>query len=145
VKRAEMKSRYRYTGPSADVVEACLERAAYACEINGCELRGDRGEGWSLQHRMPRGEGGTASPRINLPSNLLVACGSGTTGCHGLIENQLRREAYVVGWLLRKCVCPEPFACEHSPRRKQTWILRDRWVYLTDGATYAPAPPPEVS
>lgn len=137
-----MRTRYRYTGPLPEVVEACLERASYSCEINGCELRGNRGEGWSLQHRRSRGAGGSRDPRANLPSNLLVACGSGTTGCHGLIEDGLRGAAYEVGWLIRKCVCSDPWSCEHSPRRRLALVLRTRWVYLTDAAGYIDAPPP---
>lgn len=137
--------RRRSTGPRNDVVEACLERAQYMCEINGCQLSGTRGEGWSLQHRMPRGSGGTPDPRINLPSNLLVACGSGTTGCHGLIENQLRAAAYEVRWLLHRCACLDPFNCVHAPRQMQTLILNERWVYLTDRATYTDASAPEVA
>lgn len=137
-----MKTRYRYTGPLPEVVEACLERASYSCEINGCELRGNRGEGWSLQHRRSRGAGGSRDPRANLPSNLLVACGSGVTGCHGLIENGLRGAAYEVGWLIRKCACSDPWSCEHSPRRRLALVLRTRWVYLTDAAGYIDAPPP---
>jgi hypothetical protein len=142
MRRAEMKSRYRYTGPPNDTVEACLERASYACEINGCDLRGDRGEGWSIQHRLARGRGGDRDPRINLPSNLLVVCGSGTTGCHGLIEDQLRAAAYEVRWLIRRCGCERKFVCEHSPRNLQTYILRGRWVYLDDAANYIDADEP---
>jgi hypothetical protein len=144
VKRSWMKSRYRQTGPANDVVEACLERASYACEINGCELRGDRGEGWSMQHRLPRGRGGDRDPRINLPSNLLVVCGSGTTGCHGLIEDSLRAAAYEVRWLIHRCACERQFVCEHSPRNQQTYILRGRWVYLSDAASYVDAEAPEA-
>jgi hypothetical protein len=83
--------------------------------------------------------------RANLPSNLLVVCGSGTTSCHGLLENQLRAAAYEVGWLIRKCVCSDPWKCEHSPRRRVTLILRTRWVYLDDAANYIDTePPPSV-
>ena len=37
----------------------------------------------SIQHRKARGMGGTNDPSINSPANLIVLCGSGTTGCHG--------------------------------------------------------------
>lgn len=40
----------------------------------------------STQHRVARGMGGTRWAGINLPSNLLTLCGSGTTGCHGWVE-----------------------------------------------------------
>lgn len=33
---------------------------------------------WELQHRKPRGMGGSADPAIHLPSNLLALC----TRCH---------------------------------------------------------------
>lgn len=141
MKRSPTKSRYRNTGPPVEVVEACLERAQFSCEINGCNLVGTRGHGWSLQHRLPRGRGGTRSLRINLPSNLLVVCGSGVQGCHGLIEHELRAAAYEVGWLLHHCDCPR-HSCEHSPRRRQVWILRESWQYLTDDGRYEDAPPP---
>jgi hypothetical protein len=36
----------------------------------------------SLHHLYPRGQGGD-----DVESNLIGLCGSGTTGCHGLIEN----------------------------------------------------------
>jgi hypothetical protein len=139
-------SRRRSTGPAPHVVEACLERASYSCEINGDELRGSRGEGWSIQHRRSRGAGGTRHPRENGTSNLLVVCGSGTTGCHGLIENALRAAAYQVGWLVRKCDCARPFDCEHSPGKKPVLILRGRWVLLDEAAHYidVEAPAAEV-
>jgi hypothetical protein len=144
-------SRRRQTGPDQLTVEACLERAAFACEINGCDLRGNRGEGWSTQHRLPRGRGGDRNPRINLPSNLLIVCGSGTTGCHGLVEDQLRAASYEVGWLLHRCACALPFDCEHSPRKKPVLVLRSRWMLLNDDASYtlvipqpAPVEPEEV-
>jgi hypothetical protein len=136
VKRSGLRSSYRYSGPPPEVVEACLERGQYACEINGCDLRGNRGEGWSLQHRRPRGKGGSVHPRLNTPANLLVVCGSGTTGCHGLIENELRAAAYEVGWLNHWCTCDRSFDCEHSPRHTPVLILRGRWVLLDDIGHY---------
>lgn len=132
----------RSTGPTQDVVEACLERASYACEVNGCELRGTRGDGWSLNHRRSRGAGGTLAAQANLPSNLLVVCGDGVRGCHGLLENQLRAQAYLVGWLVRKCDCYSPWKCLHSPSARPVLILRQQWVYLTHDARYEPAPAP---
>jgi hypothetical protein len=133
----------RSTGPDHLTVEACLERAQYACEVNGCMLRGQRSEGWSLQHRLARGNGGTSNPRTNLPSNLLVVCGHGTAGCHGLIENELRAASLPVGWRLEHCACSRPYDCEHAPRRIPVLILRERWVLLTDQATYVDTTAPE--
>lgn len=47
-----------------------------------------------LQHRLPRGRGGK-----NTPANLILACGSGTTGCHGQMES-FRLWAYDRGYLI---------------------------------------------
>jgi hypothetical protein len=140
-------SKSRPTGPSQAVVGAVLERASYQCEINGCDLGDRRGIDWSIQHRRSRGAGSTRHPRVNGPSNLLVCCGSGTTGCHGAIENALRAAAYEVGWLVRKCDCPRPFDCVHSPAKTPVLILRHRWVLLDEAAQYidveAPAEVPD--
>jgi hypothetical protein len=57
--------------------------------------------GWNLQHRRPRGAGGTSDPAANSPANLIVVCGSGTTGCHGRIERD-RAWAEARGYLVRR-------------------------------------------
>lgn len=54
----------------------------------------------SLHHRKPRGMGGSRDPRSFDPRNLVLVCGSGTTGCHGWIESH-RDVARSEGWLLR--------------------------------------------
>lgn len=59
----------------------------------------ERGRGWSIHHRRPRGTGGTSLLWVNLPANLVVLCGSGTTGCHGWIESH-RTAAIEAGWLI---------------------------------------------
>lgn len=51
----------------------------------------------SIQHRKARGMGGTSDPRVNDPRNLILLCGSGTTGCHGWVEShpdQARTEGF---------------------------------------------------
>lgn len=78
--------------------------------------------------------GGTRWAGVNLPSNLLLVCGSGTTLCHGVIENY-RAGAVAAGWLVLSRVDPATVAC---------LITRDRWVYLADDATYS-LHPPEVA
>ncbi len=48
----------------------------------------------SLHHRKNRSQGG-----LDVPSNLVVMCGSGTTGCHGWATERptlARREGFVV-------------------------------------------------
>jgi hypothetical protein len=44
----------------------------------------------SIQHRRARGSGGSYLVESNGLDNLLVLCGTGTTGCHGWVEVQER-------------------------------------------------------
>lgn len=63
-------------------------------------------------------------PWLNAASNLLLACGSGSTGCHGLIERE-RASAYGYGWLLREGAHPlEVSVVLGNP----TWPTRTRLV-----------------
>lgn len=58
-----------------------------------------------MHHRLPRGMGGSNSKagraRTERASNLVVLCGSGTTGCHGWVEAN-RHAAYLSGWLVHR-------------------------------------------
>lgn len=69
-----------------------------------CERCGTH-RGANLHHRRPRQMGGSTDPATNTASNLLLLCGSGTTGCHGWIESH-RAIAYQHGWLLRSWQIP---------------------------------------
>lgn len=91
--------RSKPTGPARAVVDAVLERDQHSCVVCGVNLHGTRGRDWSLQHRRPRRMGGDRRPDTHLPANLAAVCGSGTTGCHGWIE-QRRTEALEAGLLL---------------------------------------------
>lgn len=42
---------------------------------------------YSIQHRVARGAGGTKNPAANASVNLLLMCGTGTTGDHGKAEH----------------------------------------------------------
>lgn len=129
--RSVIKRTYRNTGPSSEVVEACLERAGYSCEICA-EMLGDRrGVDWSLHHRRPRQMGGSRWGGINLPSNLLAICGSAVDGCHGAIESQ-RSGAVAAGWLVLSRTDSATVA---------VLIHRSRWVYLTELGGYSDHPP----
>lgn len=69
------------------------------CVRCSTELVGARGLSWSVHHRRPRGSGGTKLKWVNLPANLILLCGSGTTGCHGWVESH-RAFARASGWLV---------------------------------------------
>ena len=60
--------------------EAQGRRAVRERSQGRCELCG-RQPAQGVHHRQPRSAGGTWSP-----ANLLDLCGSGTTGCHGMVE-----------------------------------------------------------
>lgn len=123
----------RYTGPSSAVVDAVLERACYCCEVCGSPCADQRGTDWSMHHRRPRGMGGTRWTGINLPSNLMLVCGSGTTLCHGAIENY-RAGAVAAGWLVLS---------RTDPATAPVLITRDRWLYLDHVGGYSDDPPGE--
>lgn len=64
----------------------------------------DRGIGWSMHHRKPRGAGGVrgaAAERVASAANALTLCGSGTTGCHGWAEH-FRAKAIELGILISR-------------------------------------------
>lgn len=127
--RSPMRRTYRQTGPSGDVVEVCLERAGYSCEACGSAIGDRRGVDWSVQHRRPRKMGGTRWPGCNLPSNLLIFCGSATTpgSCHEFAETK-RAAATAAGWLVPSGV---------DPATEMVLIVGGRFVYLTNSGTYA--------
>lgn len=111
-----------------------LERAQYSCEIAGCEIGDRRGVDYSLHHRRPRQMGGSRWPGINLASNLLVACGSGVSGCHGAIESR-RADAVGGGWLV---------VGNKDPALVSVLICGERWCYLTNDGQYSDDPPERV-
>lgn len=133
--RSSIRRTYRQTGPSGDVVEVVLERSGYSCEIGGCEIGDRRGIDFSLHHRSPRQMGGSRLAWKNLPANLLVACGSATTGCHSVIESH-RSGAVAAGWLILHNADPQNVA---------VLLRREVWVYLDNVGGVRDAPPAVAS
>ena len=95
----------RNTGPTHEVRQLVMERDGYACVKCGFPVSGEPGRDYSLQHRTPRGMGGSRDPRLNLPSNLILLCGSGTTACHGDVEAN-RATARAHGYLVPRPLDP---------------------------------------
>jgi len=106
-----------------------LQRATYKCERCGIPL--SKGFYYSLHHRTPRGMGGSREERLNLPSNLVAICGSGTTGCHGFIESN-REMAEREGWLVSRY---------EESAEIPIFIYGVGWRYLMDEGTYSTSPP----
>jgi hypothetical protein len=128
-----MNRRYRRTDPSVETVELVIERDLAGCVVCGRLLRGDRGSDWSVQHRVRRGGGGTRRPWMNLPGNLALICGSGTTRCHGEVEdNPTWAEEY--GWRVKDGITlPSQVPLFHAPR--------ELWLYLADDGSVSPEYP----
>lgn len=57
--------------------------------------------GSNVHHRLARGAGGSKLAFVNAPANLVLLCGSGTTGCHGWVESN-RQIGYLDGLLVRR-------------------------------------------
>lgn len=112
-----MKSR-RKTGATQEVRQAVIARALFRCERCGDALS----SAMSIHHRRPRGMGGTKRIETNYTSNLLALCGTGTSGCHGWIENN-RQEAYENGWLVSQ---------RDEPTQVAVKSFLYGWVYLDD-------------
>lgn len=79
------------------------ERDAGRCRRCGTHVAGRE---FSRHHRKPRRMGGANRADANRLSNIVTLCGSGTTGCHGWVE-QYRDMARDGGWLLYDIDNPE--------------------------------------
>jgi 5-methylcytosine-specific restriction protein A len=93
-------------------------KAVLARSGNRCELCGRPAT--NTHHRRPRGGGGSKDPATNLPANLLRLCGSGTVGCHALIESR-RTWAYDLGLLVHQGQDPSRVPV----RFNASWVLLD--------------------
>mgnify|MGYP000872268132 FL=1 len=124
--------RPKMTGPRAVERLVIISRAGGSCEVCGQPVALiDDGEvtpisAFSIHHRQPRGMGGSSVEAINTAPNLLLVCGSGTTGCHGLIESQ-RAISKANGWLV-----PHPT----NPADVPVLIFAGVRVYLTPDGRY---------
>jgi hypothetical protein len=114
------------------VAQLVVARDGWACVSCGLDISGiERGWDWSIQHRIPRGMGGSRDPRLNLPSNLVVLCGSGTTGCHGGAESY-REGARARGLLLHRIEDPTKVPVEVCTQRPTAAAPFETWPFLLD-------------
>lgn len=74
--------------------ERVFQRDGFRCLRCGTTSPGVGG--WSIHHRQ--GRGGANPDRA---SNLVLLCGSGTTGCHGEVHAH-PAESYDTGWMVRR-------------------------------------------
>lgn len=94
-----------------------LERDQWTCVRGGESIRG---HDYSIHHRVARGMGG--SRHAARPSALIVLCGSGTTGCHGWVEEH-PAEARTLGYRVPPGTDPELWPVRRADGR--TWLLTD--------------------
>lgn len=109
------------TGPS-DKVRAQVE-ARDGSRCVKCGQTSARDED-SVHHRIPRGRGGT-----NDVENLILLCGSGTTGHHGWVEKN-RAASYRLGYLVETGI---------DPADKPVAVAGRGWMYASpDGRWITP-------
>lgn len=115
--------------PSSSHVPARLRNAVLRRDDNSCQRCGLSlyGRDYSLQHRDPRGMGGSRSKHTM--ANLVALCGTATTGCHGDVES-FREDARRDGWLVPDGVDPEEWPVRRFGKR-----------YEQPGERWTPAPP----
>jgi 5-methylcytosine-specific restriction protein A len=118
--------------PHTGRVPAAVRAAVRERDEERCARCGGRGENaggrGSLHHRMPRGRGSDGLASSYALSNLVVLCGSGTTGCHGWVESY-RTQAEADGWLVRRGL--------QVPADVPV-LYRGRWVLLDDEGGVTP-------
>jgi hypothetical protein len=100
-----------------------LLRDGHWCQMCG---RSVVDEPSSIHHRRNKGMGGSAV--LERASVLILACGTGTTGCHGWIGRE-PGHAEEIGWLVRKLngVDPAtvPILIKPGPNLDPRWVLLD--------------------
>jgi len=114
------------TGPSKTVRRFVLHRDNGQCVRCGKTVYNTHSEQpvqqYSLQHRRARGMGGSKDPQTNSPVNLILLCGTATTGCHGYVESH-RDEARYYGWGLRQ---------SDNPEERPVFHIELGWIELTE-------------
>jgi 5-methylcytosine-specific restriction enzyme A len=113
----------RYTGATPIVRMTVVMRGGGNCEI--CNKPLNSSQYVSLHHRKPRKMGGSRDTSLNEASNLMMICGSGTSGCHGYVESN-RELSYTNGWLVHSYEIPN----------QKPVLIRDKFVVLDDEGNY---------
>ena len=110
-----------------ELAELVIARAGGRCDRCGKPVTG--WDGYSLHHRDPRGMGGGTG--AHTAANVVLLCGSGTTGCHGRTESY-RHEALALGFLVPNGTLASFW---------QMLRHNEEWVFPSEGG-WIPAPPP---
>ena len=86
---------------------------------------------YSIHPRRPRGMGGSVDPLTNHPSNGILLCGTGTTGCHGWVESH-RTQALADGYLIPSSWDPRTTPVR-LPSGARVLLELDGYHYLPEG------------
>lgn len=116
--------------------EVVLARDDNTCQLCGTNVLYKLA---SVQHRIPRGAGGSA--RVNRPSNGILVCGSATTpgSCHNWMEHEDRQRAEALGYILPKL---NP---DIDPTQEPILTHEWGWVLLGDDGSRTPCAPKEAA
>lgn len=108
--------------------EVVLARDGTTCQCCGVDVTYKLA---SIQHRIPRGMGG--SRLVNIPSNGVLVCGSATTpdSCHNWMEHEDRPAAVQMGYLI-------PKLAHLHPSRVPLYTKPHGWVLLDDFGNRVP-------
>jgi hypothetical protein len=108
--------------------EVVLARDGTTCQFCGEDVTNKLA---SIQHRIPRGMGG--SRLVNIPSNGVLVCGSATTpgSCHLWMEEVDRPAAQAMGYLI-------PKLSRVHPSRVPLYTQPHGWVLLDDCGNRVP-------
>lgn len=91
--------------PSGRVVRLVWARAGGCCERCGRDVSAGW-PGYSYHHRRIKGMGGDRRADTQEPQNIVLLCGSGTTGCHGYVHHDTTGAARAAGWLVSRWADP---------------------------------------
>ena len=112
--------------------EIVAQRSEDRCEIAVPGVC--RGIRRSVHHRRKRSQGGDWRP-----SNLLAACGDGTTGCHGYVEARPRWANEHGLWLFAGDGEPHEVSVFMRWANSRSWyLLDDDGMLLWDGVEFTP-------
>lgn len=108
--------------------KAVLARDVTTCQCCGTDVTHKLA---SVQHRIPRGMGGSAL--VNIPSNGVLVCGSATTpgSCHNWMEHEDRPAAEAMGYLIRRLA-------NLHPSSVPLYTQPHGWVLLGDDGSRLP-------
>lgn len=122
------------TQPDKHARDQVTGRDQHRCTICERYVRAGQWPGLSIHHRLMRSQG-SGSTELHEPSNLLLLCGTGTTGCHGWIHAH-PLEAQTYGWLIG-------VKDTRPPHLVPVYNHRHGWQLLTPDGQAVPCQPPE--